>query len=301
MTRSSSLHRFAWLSAGCAFFLLFAGGMVTSTGSGLAVPDWPLAYGQYFPSMVGGVFFEHGHRMTAGVVGLMTVVLGIWVWLSEKRRIVRRLAAYAVGGIIAQALLGGMTVLFLLPKEISIAHACLGQAVFCVLLAIAELTASASERSLLPALGDALPAGAGVLAVAVIYLQLLLGAIFRHTGSGIAWHLVGALAVMHAVSKLCKKTFWESHVDSSLNRPAAILLVALPVQLILGGMSYLARLKPLGEAYWSALIPTAHLATGALMLGAALVWTMRAATAAGARPKQQSEARREGLSQPILS
>src|SRR5437660_1564861 len=107
-----TLHRYATITAVCAFLLLIAGGMVTSTGSALAVPDWPLAFGQYFPRMTGGVLFEHGHRMIAGIVGIMTLALTAWVLLTEKRRWIRWIAVGAGSGILAQALLGGITVLY---------------------------------------------------------------------------------------------------------------------------------------------------------------------------------------------
>lgn len=254
--------------------------MVTSTGSGLAVPDWPLSYGQYFPRMVGGVLFEHGHRMTAAVVGTMTFVLAAWIWLREKSVVLRRLAAAAALGIVVQALLGGITVLYLLPKEISIAHACLGQAVFCVLLAIAQLTAP--SHGVVSSSADEGFWRAGAFAACVIYLQLLLGAVFRHTGTGLAWHLAGALAVLGTTFNLYRKTFREFAHEPALTGPASLLATALPVQLILGGVSYLARVELLGTGgdphpgYWIALIATAHLALGAFMLGTAVIWTLRA-------------------------
>ena len=78
------LHRFALLTAAVTFVLIFVGGLVTTTGSGLAVPDWPLSFGQVFPPMVGGVLYEHGHRLTAALVGVLTTVLAIWIWVREQ-------------------------------------------------------------------------------------------------------------------------------------------------------------------------------------------------------------------------
>src|SRR5438093_4990523 len=86
---SRGLHLFACLTAVATFFLIIAGGLVTSTGSGLAVPDWPLSFGMLFPPMVGGIFYEHGHRMVAGTVALMTLVLAAWLARKEPRRWVR--------------------------------------------------------------------------------------------------------------------------------------------------------------------------------------------------------------------
>src|SRR5512134_3191870 len=108
------LHHYTKLVAGATLVLIVAGGMVTSTGSGLAVPDWPLSYGTLFPPMVGGIFYEHGHRMVASGVGLLTVILSAWVFLAERRRWVGRLAAGALAAVILQGALGGLTVLLLL-------------------------------------------------------------------------------------------------------------------------------------------------------------------------------------------
>ncbi|UPT75838.1 MAG: hypothetical protein M0D55_09285 [Elusimicrobiota bacterium] len=102
-------------TAAAAFFLLFAGGMVTSTGSGLAVPDWPLSFGTLNPPMVGGIFFEHGHRLIAGGVALMTAVLALLARRPRVPAAARTAAWLAAGGVLIQAALGGLTVLLKLP------------------------------------------------------------------------------------------------------------------------------------------------------------------------------------------
>src|SRR3954468_17710456 len=109
------LRRYAKFVAASTLFLIFAGAMVTSTGSGLAVPDWPLSYGMVMPPMVGGVFYEHGHRMVASAIGFLTLVLAIWTARAERRAGLRRLAWAALAAVIAQGILGGLTVIFLLP------------------------------------------------------------------------------------------------------------------------------------------------------------------------------------------
>lgn len=271
--RSSSLRLFARLTAGAAFFLLIAGGLVTSTGSGLAVPDWPLSYGQYFPAMVGGVFFEHGHRMAAGTVGLLTLALSVWIWVVERRPWVRRLAAAALGGIALQALLGGVTVLWGLPPVVSIAHACLGQTVFCLLLLIAESCSDAEDRS-----EPRAPRGfwrLGAFAFAALFLQLFLGAVLRHTGSGLVLHLLGAGLASAAAAYLCYRVFGSASAGTGLSRPAALLAVLVPVQLVLGLAAFAAKSAAKAGALRVAL-PTAHVACGALLLGLLAVWTLRA-------------------------
>src|SRR6266478_1786494 len=118
------LHRYAILVAVCTLLLVLAGASVTSKEAGLSVPDWPLSYGQVIPDMTGGVLFETGHRMIATVVGILTIILAVWLQLVEKRSWVRKLGWAALGGVIAQGLLGGMTVLMLQPPAVSTAHAC---------------------------------------------------------------------------------------------------------------------------------------------------------------------------------
>ena len=139
------LHRFAKFVAGCTVLLLLAGSLVTSTDSGLAVPDWPTTYGwnmfTFPPSMwVGGIFYEHGHRLIASGVGFLTIVLAAWLWLEDPRRWMRRLGATALGTVIVQGVLGGITVLYFLPAAVSTAHAGLAEIFFCLTIAIALFT-----------------------------------------------------------------------------------------------------------------------------------------------------------------
>lgn len=175
------------------FLLLVAGALVTSTESGLAVPDWPLAYGKLMPPMVGGILYEHGHRMIAALVSFFVgAQAGILLW-REPRKSVKRLGLLAFGAILAQALLGGLTVLLLLPPSVSSAHAGLAQIVFALTASIALLTSrtwtsgritgSVSPEDA-PALRRAL--GWTVAASAAAYVQILLGAVMRHTGAGLA-------------------------------------------------------------------------------------------------------------------
>lgn len=268
---STRLHRFAVLTAGLSFFTLFAGGMVTSTGSGLAVPDWPLSFGQYFPRMAGGVFFEHGHRMAAGLTGLLTAVLALWVLSSEPRRWVRRVTAAVAFGVVVQAVLGGVTVLYGLPPEVSIVHACLGQAVFCGLAAIAQGTSPWYQAG---------PAGRGSLwrwgaaAAAALYLQLVLGAVLRHTGGGLIWHLGGAALAAAAVWSAAYRHAVHPREVPSLAALTPVWAAAVALQGFLGLGALAARsARAIGPA---ALLPTAHQALGALILCGAVLWAMRA-------------------------
>ncbi|HTR82647.1 MAG TPA: COX15/CtaA family protein [Bacteroidota bacterium] len=188
VTHHKALHRFSVFCAVCTFFLIIAGGLVTSTGSSLAVPDWPLSYGQLMPPMVGGILYEHGHRMIASFVGLLTLILTVWLWRKEERRWVKILGITALGTVITQGLLGGLTVVLLLPTPISVAHATLAQTFFAIVSSIALFTSKwwierAAQR---PMDNDRTVFRLSLAAAAAVYVQLILGALMRHTGSGLA-------------------------------------------------------------------------------------------------------------------
>ena len=136
------LHRFAVFTASATLVLIVAGALVTSNDAGLSVPDWPTTFGSFYkmPHMVGGVKYEHGHRMVAEFVGLLTIILAVWTWQVEKRRWLRLLGLAALATVIAQGILGGLTVLFFLPAPISSAHAAVAQTFFCIAVAIAVFT-----------------------------------------------------------------------------------------------------------------------------------------------------------------
>lgn len=186
---NKSLHWFSVFVAICTFFLIIAGGLVTSTGSGLAVPDWPLSYGQLMPPMVGGILYEHSHRMIAAFVGLLTIILTIWIWKKEDRRWMRILALIALLAVITQGVLGGLTVLFLLPTPISVGHATLAQMFFSLVAAIALFT-SRWWLTGEPKVGGSVRSQSFdtlcIVTTVAVYVQLILGALVRHTYSGLA-------------------------------------------------------------------------------------------------------------------
>lgn len=272
-----STHAFARATSAAAFLLLIAGGLVTSTGSALAVPDWPLSFGRFFPPMVGGILFEHGHRMIAGLVSLLTFALGALFYRDEKRAWARNVAYAACAAIILQAVLGGLTVLLRLPPQIAVSHACLAQAVFCLILTLAQIT-SPWYLHARPAAGADGLWRLGALSVAAVYLQLLWGAIVRHTGHGIALHAAWALAVTAAVGASAFRLLTSFSKEPVLSRPGALLAGLLPVQLALGVAAYLIRYSPYLDLSFNAAasLTTAHVAVGALILGTSVIWTLRA-------------------------
>jgi len=186
--RNPWVFRITALTCLSTVFLLAAGALVTGTGSGLAVPDWPLSFGQFFPPMEGGVFYEHGHRLVAGYVAILTLIQCLVIWKFEERSWVKKLSLFAVVLVLTQATLGGLTVLFLLPKAVSIAHACLAQTYFCTSVVLMTVTSNLWEVSL-KSKQDAswFPLRwFGIVVVIGFFCQLLLGATMRHFGSGLA-------------------------------------------------------------------------------------------------------------------
>lgn len=282
-------HRLALVTFAATLALIFIGGLVTSTGSGLSVPDWPLSYGMLMPPMVGGVFYEHGHRMAASAVGALTLVLAFWTWRSESRRGVRRLAWGALAAVVAQGILGGLTVIYLLPTPISVAHACLAQTFLCLVITLAYST-SREWLAAAPTLDLSGMRNATVIASAVVFSQLFLGAVMRHTGAGLALpdfpllmgrglppfaepgvvvhfaHRLFALAVTAAVLNLGLRA-WRSG-DARFTRPALLALVLTLVQIGLGVATVLTRK--------AVLLTTAHVATGAAILGTCFFLALRA-------------------------
>lgn len=195
VTSSVATRVFSKALVFCTLLLILAGSFVTSTGSGLSVPDWPSTYGQFmfaFPlkDMVGGIFYEHGHRMIATVVGFLTLVMAIVLAFTQEVRWLRNLGLLALAAVVAQGLLGGLTVLFFLPTPVSVAHAMLAQTFFCITMVIAySLSKERRFRSLNSNDIETCHRSVvrkGIVFTLSVYVQLLMGAIMRHTQSGLA-------------------------------------------------------------------------------------------------------------------
>lgn len=278
---SRALRWLAGLTAAATFFLLIAGALVVGYDAGLAVPDWPLSFGTWMPPMEGGVFYEHGHRMIAATVGLLTTVLAVWLGWKDSRPWVKKLAALAWVAVIVQAILGGLTVLYRLPVPILIAHAFLAQIFFCLILSLVLFTSPAWERAAAPA--ETIP-GAGFESLAkaatgALLLQLALGAALRHKALGVSPHAVGAVIAGFLVGLLCYRAVTELGERDVLRKLARWVGGMLTLQLILGVASYTLREAAPGLApsqNWVVLLTTAHVAVGALLLGSTLILTLLA-------------------------
>jgi cytochrome c oxidase assembly protein subunit 15 len=302
------LHRYAKLVTVFTVLLIAAGGMVTSTGSGLSVPDWPTTYGWNmftFPlsKWVGGIRYEHTHRLIASTVGFLTIVLAVWTWRVEPRRWVRTLGFLCLGAVILQGVLGGLTVLLLLPAPVSIGHAGLAQIFFCLTLTLAVVTSPGwrapatrdsgfGSRDSGLATRDPLLRRLATFTTAAVYTQIILGATMRHTGAGLAiptfplafghlvppvWtspiaihyaHRVGALVVTLAILATAGHVFSHHRERAGLVGPAVLLVVFVCSQVTLGAFVVLTGMNPL--------VNTSHVVNGALVLGASLVLTLRA-------------------------
>ena len=290
-----ALHRFAIFAAAATFVLVFAGGLVTSTGSAMAVPSWPLDAGRLIPRQWGaGVLFEWGHRAIAGTVSILTLALALWVWIAERRAWVWYTALAAFGLVVVQAVLGGITVLLNLPLAVAVAHAMTGQAFFCLMVAIALFTGPRWQvmAPLRRAPGRAALTELAVPATVIIYAQIVVGAVMRHMHAGLAIpdfplafgrlvppmfsvpiavnfaHRCGAVAVTAMVLWTVARALRLYGDEPAIRRPALGLLALLATQIGLGAATVLSR---------RAVIPTtSHVAVGAAVLATCLALALRA-------------------------
>ena len=266
--------------AGATLVLIVLGALVTSNDAGLSVPDWPTSFGSLYkiPPMVGGVKYEHGHRMFAEFIGLLIIVMAVWTQRVEQRRWMKVLGWIALAAVIGQGVLGGLTVLFNLPWAISTAHATLAQTIFCVVTAMALFTSKGWLQDSNPIAEHGLLPGTPTLtaiAAACVWVQLILGAAFRHTGIKLLPHLIGACVVTAVLCWTVVRVLTRYGGLPALRRPVQILLALLMVQLGLGFASYLARLQWMLNApqpTTGIVISTvSHVAGGALLLATSVI------------------------------
>jgi cytochrome c oxidase assembly protein subunit 15 len=230
--------------------------------------------------MVGGIFYEHGHRMIASFVGMLTIVVAVWLWRVEERGWVKKLGLAALGAVVAQGVLGGLTVIFLLPTAVSVGHACLAQLFFSTTVILALVTSAGWKRgSLEPLAGDSGSPSLRALCLTAngaVFAQLLMGAGLRHKGFGIIPHLVGAAVVAVLVVWVLARVVSSFAGEARLLRRALTLNALVMLQLVLGSASY--WIRQLTADYPQPILPmvaltVAHVAVGALILAASIVLT----------------------------
>jgi len=279
-----SLHRIAWVALTGAFALVLAGGLVTSRDAGLAVPDWPLAFGQINPPgwwRIENIRTEHGHRLLAFAVASWTAFLLVSVLRRERSPLVRRLTIAAAALVIVQALLGGLRVLHL-SVDLAMVHGVVGQIFFASLAAVVAVTSPSWERSADAPESSRERVQGAILLVAVV-AQLLLGLFIRHLGAAarplagtplLYAHVIGAGLVLSALLD------FQRDAGERANAPAGNLLLPLVVvQIALGIAAYVTtddmvfdRQATVLEAW----LPTLHVGVGAALLGAVVVRNLHA-------------------------
>ncbi len=291
--RSPWLNRFAMIVVLATFLLILAGGNVTSRGAGLAVPDWPLSFGSVNPdgwtSDMGGqqpgVRAEHGHRLIGATVGMLVTVLAVWLWCTDRRGWVRGLGVAAFVAVVIQGLMGGLRVTEQ-STALAIVHGCFAQAFFVLLIVLATVTSRRWPDRLAGIGGDTdrLLRFWTLLLPMAFYAQTVLGAIYRHTGSGVMWHIGGALVVGMVLMQASQQIFRRPiERDGGLSRLTIILFVLLGLQIVLGVMAFVLVSPVHSEGLMrslanmaAAVVPTIHVGMGSILLGLSAYLALRA-------------------------
>jgi cytochrome c oxidase assembly protein subunit 15 len=297
-------HHFAVFVACVTFLLLIAGALVTSNDAGLSVPDWPTSFGSIYkmPPMIGGIKYEHTHRLIAWSVGVMTIAIAVWTWLVERRAWMKQLAFAALGTVILQGILGGITVLKFLPPLVSTAHAMVGQTFFCIAVTIALFSGQHWIEEHPPAAFDTLrPSLIALtqLSVLALYVQLFLGGMFRHHGMSWWPHVVNACAVAVTLTWTAVRALSQYAEIREVRRPAILMLSLMVAQLCLGFAAFITRVmwgRDAAQPETPMIVSTvAHTVTGALLLATAVVlaiqvWRHVPVAISEAAPRRPSEA-----------
>lgn len=270
---AGKLFYFSLFLCVAVLFLILAGGLVTSHEAGLAVPDWPLSYGQLMPPMVGNVFWEHGHRMIAGTVGILTLILAISIQRAEDRGWIKKLGWIALGAVAAQAILGGLTVKLMLPDAISILHACLAQTFFCVIISITYFLSSRFQSGIKQSQVFSKPT-LFFMTSGFIYLQLILGAVVRHTHHYIPLHVVNAFLVLIHITLASGRINRLYYSDALMRRAGMTISLMTVIQFFLGIGSYVFKYvleRSYAPSTGEVILTAAHQTTGALILGISIL------------------------------
>jgi heme a synthase len=277
-------YRLAVFTTAATFLLILAGGVVTNTGTGMAVPDWPSTFGYnmfMYPwsKMVGGVLYEHTHRLLGSLVGSLTLTLAVLLWAVEPRRYVCVLGIAALAAVVIQGVLGGLRVV-LANDVLAIVHGGFAHAFFALVAAIALFT-SPSWRVAVPAVRSTSAYRLKRLAVSTtvgLYVQILLGTLVTHLGARLDAHLSVAALISVAVVLLGFRVMRGRADWPELVRPTEALRALWILQLLLALGAYVARFHVADIRLGPGLaltFPVSHRLTGGLMLIASLVLTLR--------------------------
>jgi heme a synthase len=272
-------HQFAVFTACATFVLIIAGALVTSNDAGLSIPDWPTSFGSFsVPPLHGGIKFEWSHRAIAGSIVLLTVSIAAWTWFGDRRRWMKWLGIAALGTVVTQAILGGLTVLLFQPPWVSSAHAAVGQTFFCIAVAIAVFTGRRWVEEVPQIEFDTRHPSLVTLtclSIFVLYVQLILGAMFRHHGMSWWPHVANSAVVAFILTWTAIRALSQFSKIEAVRRPAIVLVSLLIAQLSLGFAAFLTRVAWGHDAVQPELpmvISTvAHVAVGALLLATAVI------------------------------
>jgi heme a synthase len=278
-TYRSGIHKFSLFVVGWAAILLTAGALVTSEDAALAVPDWPLSYGTLNPPMVGGIAFEHSHRLIAAGLGVLIMGLAFLLWRYDERAWMKYLGLAALGGVIVQGVLGGLTVLKLLHYWLPVMHACTAELMFAILVVIAICTSRWYMQSLPQYVDRGSPSIHSIVALNafVIFLQVLVGAGFRHKYISLKPHLFGASMVLVMVIWTARVLRQRFPAVPAMIRVRKLLHAIVGLQIVLGLVALWARItsandpQPLPPVVISTVI---HTVVGAFLFATAIAATV---------------------------
>jgi heme a synthase len=246
-TYHPGIHKYAVFLVCWTAGLLTAGALVTSNDAALAVSDWPTSFGSYFPPLRllhGGAGIEHTHRVIAAILGMFIIALAFLLWRYDERPWMKRLGFVALGGVILQGVLGGLTVMQLLHYWLPVMHACTAELMFAILVSIAFFTSRWYMQDL-PQYPDSGSPSIHFIATFnafIIFLQVLLGAGFRHHYISYVPHVLGSLIVLGSViwtASILRERFPEV---PSLSRARIFLHALAGLQILLGLGSLWSRL-----------------------------------------------------------
>jgi cytochrome c oxidase assembly protein subunit 15 len=280
-----ALHRFTMFFAACVFLLIVAGALVTSNNAGLAVPDWPTSFGSLYkiPPMVGGIKYEHGHRMLAEFVGFLTIVFAVWTQMKDPRPWMKKLGWFALVLVIVQGIFGGLTVKHLLPWYVSTIHGMVAQTFF----SLSMLLVIFNGRRWIESAPAPIPQKSSFdlrhsswLPVAAVYMQLFFGAAFRHSATWkiasndfvfpFKFHVFGAAIATIILFWVAIRAISAYSEIRPVRGMGIAILALLLIQLSLGITSYFIRVlnghDVTAPTVAMVAVTVAHVAVGALLL-----------------------------------
>ena len=281
-------HRFTVLTGVATILLMAWGAFVTSINAGLAVPDWPSSFNSYDPFnpwpewwKLTPVLAEHGHRLLGMLTGMLTLILAVWTWIAEPRGWLKKLAAAAIVLVSLQGLLGGLRVVWL-SLDIAVVHACMAQLFLGLIVAMALFTSNAwlEKNTKIPDSGNVSGLWrASLVTLGFLYIQIILGALLRHPGTGInpilaGLHIFWAAFVTIAIAYFFRGVLKGFRATRVLYPAVRLLVILVAVQLLLGVTAYIVTLDDVGMLEPSNLqvvVNTSHMVIGALLMAASVL------------------------------